>query len=135
MHRKTKSGVAICPFFTWTSEDIEGLGHSEKDVNLTHCINDANKEFHEGNCQESLCPLLKSEPEPTKLQTEYLFEKTQNEIDHLTAENKASFKEIAMLGAELKTKDTENAKLKTAIRKHLETDDVFYLEKALEGKP
>ena len=57
------------------------------------------------------------------------------EIGLLTTENKASFKEIDMLGAELKTKDTEIAKLKTAIRKHLQTDDVFYLEKALEGKP
>ena len=58
-YRSTKSGMAICPFFTWTSENIEGQGHTENDVNLTHCVNDNNKESYEGNCQESLCPLIK----------------------------------------------------------------------------
>lgn len=38
MIRRTKAGLAICPFFTWTSENIEGLGHTEDDVNLIHCI-------------------------------------------------------------------------------------------------
>ena len=28
----------------------------------------------------------------------------------------------------------ENAKLKTAIRKHLKTDDVYWLEQALKGQ-
>lgn len=55
---RTKSGIAICPFFTWASENIEGLGHSENDVDLTHCTHPSNKEDHEGNCIEYLCPLL-----------------------------------------------------------------------------
>ncbi len=38
MIRRTKAGLAICTFFTWTSENIEGLGHTEDDVNLIHCI-------------------------------------------------------------------------------------------------
>lgn len=64
--RRTKPGIAICPFFTWTSEDIERTGHNENDVNLTHCTHKANKHDHEGNCCEPDCPLLESEPEPTE---------------------------------------------------------------------
>ena len=56
--RSTKSGVAICPFFIWTSENIEGLGHQENDVNLTFCIHVENPDDYEGNCQEKICPLL-----------------------------------------------------------------------------
>lgn len=57
--RQTKSGIAICPFFIWTSENIEKLGHSENDVNLTFCNHPENKNKHEGNCQEDLCPFRK----------------------------------------------------------------------------
>ena len=56
--RKTKSGIAICPFFTWTSEDIGGEGHSENDVNLVHCTNLDNPDLYEGNCSKGKCPLL-----------------------------------------------------------------------------
>ena len=56
--RRTKSGVTICPFFIWTSENIEGLGHIEEDVNLVFCNHPKNKDEHEGNCQEKLCPLM-----------------------------------------------------------------------------
>lgn len=56
--RTTKSGVAICPFFTWTSENIEGLGHTDKDVSLTYCTHFDNPDLYEGNCQENLCPLI-----------------------------------------------------------------------------
>lgn len=58
--RKTKAGVAICPFFQWTSENIEGQGHSENDVNLTICNHAKNKHPNvEGNCySESWCPLI-----------------------------------------------------------------------------
>jgi hypothetical protein len=58
--RKTKAGVAICPFFGWTSENIEGLGHTEEDVDLVHCAhpeNPAHDDDFEGNCRERLCPL------------------------------------------------------------------------------
>ncbi len=51
--RKTKAGVAICPFFTWTGEDV---GDNENDVNLTHCVHPNNKDDCEGNCQEKYCP-------------------------------------------------------------------------------
>lgn len=38
--RKTKTGIAICPFFIW------------------NCIHPKNVEsYYEGNCQEKLCPL------------------------------------------------------------------------------
>lgn len=57
--RKTKVGVQICPFFIWTSENIEGLGHTEKDVNLTNCIHPDNPLDLEGNCQEEYCPIIK----------------------------------------------------------------------------
>lgn len=57
--RKTKAGIAICPFFIWTSENIEGLGHTDDDVNLTFCTHFKNPDNCEGNCQEELCPLIK----------------------------------------------------------------------------
>lgn len=55
---KTKLGVAVCPFFVWTSENIEGEGHTENDVNLTLCCHPKNLGNYEGNCQEKLCPLM-----------------------------------------------------------------------------
>ena len=62
--RTTKYGVAICPFFGWQSENIERLGQSEEDVNLTNCSHPKNElGDYEGNCQEEVCPLLK---EPKK---------------------------------------------------------------------
>jgi len=57
--RKTKHKVAICPFFIWTSEDIEREGHAENDVSLSFCSHPENPDDYEGNCQEKLCPLLK----------------------------------------------------------------------------
>lgn len=58
MFQKTRAGVAICPFFTWVSENVEGLGQCEEnDVNLVHCTHHNNPEDCEGNCQEKLCPL------------------------------------------------------------------------------
>lgn len=57
--RKTKSGVAICPFFTWASENIGGYGHSENDVNLVHCSHPNNEDPYEGNCCEKICPLIR----------------------------------------------------------------------------
>jgi hypothetical protein len=59
--RKTKSGIVICPFFIWQSENIEGLGHTEDNVNLTFCNHPKNPNECEGNCQEKLCPLLQTE--------------------------------------------------------------------------
>ena len=59
--RATKTGVRICPFFIWTSEDVEGLGHQEDDVNLTFCNHAGNKVDTEGNCQEALCPLIQEQ--------------------------------------------------------------------------
>ncbi len=56
--RKTKSGVAICPFFIWTSEN-QHESQSENDVNLTFCDHPENLDKCEGNCQEKLCPLQK----------------------------------------------------------------------------
>lgn len=56
--RKIKSGIAICPFFFWTSENIEGLGHTEEDVNLTLCTHYKNPESSEGNCRKEICPLV-----------------------------------------------------------------------------
>ncbi len=57
--RRTKAGVAICPFFGWQSENIEGLGRqSENDVNLTFCSHPKNIDDCEGNCQPKTCPLL-----------------------------------------------------------------------------
>uniref|UniRef100_A0A6M3XG09 Uncharacterized protein n=1 Tax=viral metagenome TaxID=1070528 RepID=A0A6M3XG09_9ZZZZ len=60
--RTTKQGVAICPFFTWTSEDkalIERQGHSENDVSLTLCVHPDNPNDYEGNCNKTNCPLSK----------------------------------------------------------------------------
>ena len=57
--RKTKPGVAICPFFGWTSEGLAPEGHSENDVNLSFCSHSKNEDKYEGNCQKLLCPLLK----------------------------------------------------------------------------
>ena len=62
--RKTKSSIAICPFFIWTSENIEGLGHSENDVNLTFCQHPENVCGSEGNCQKEYCPLCSVTPSP-----------------------------------------------------------------------
>ena len=59
--RKTKSGVAICPFYIWTSENIEGEGHTENDVSLVFCGHAKNKEDTEGNCREEICPLLEKQ--------------------------------------------------------------------------
>lgn len=55
------SGVAICPYFTWTSEGIgEPPGyHSETDVNLTYCSHPDNPDQHEGNCCVRDCPITK----------------------------------------------------------------------------
>lgn len=58
-YRRTKSGVAICPYFIWQSEDIEKIGHNENDVNLTFCSHSQNENDFEGNCQSDLCPLIK----------------------------------------------------------------------------
>lgn len=67
-YRKTKHGVAICPFFTWTSENIEGCGHTETDVNLVHCTHPDNPNDREGNCVLRLCPLSFPQPkEVTKI--------------------------------------------------------------------
>lgn len=55
--RRTKPGVQICPFFTWTSELREGPP-SENDVNLTHCIHPDNPDDCEGNCFAKACPLM-----------------------------------------------------------------------------
>jgi len=57
--RTTKSGITICPFFIWQSENIENEGHTENDVNLTFCNHSDNKNECEGNCQKKFCPLLK----------------------------------------------------------------------------
>jgi len=54
--RKTKAGLAICPFLIWTSEYREE--HTEIDVNLTFCSHHKNPDNCEGNCQEKICPLL-----------------------------------------------------------------------------
>lgn len=54
---KTKAGVAICPFFGWQSENIEGLGQTEENVVLTHCSHPKNLNGYEGNCQENTCPI------------------------------------------------------------------------------
>ena len=47
--RKTKSGVAICPFFIWTSE-YKSMSHDEDDVNLSFCDHPENPDAYEGNC-------------------------------------------------------------------------------------
>lgn len=54
-YRKTKNGVAICPFFIWQSENIRE--HTEKDVSLVYCNHPDNQDKYEGNCQKNLCPL------------------------------------------------------------------------------
>lgn len=60
--KRTKAGIKICPFFGWTSENIEGAGRQEEnDVNLTICSHEQNPNQYEGNCQESFCPLLQRE--------------------------------------------------------------------------
>ena len=58
--RTTKNRIPICPYFIWTSENIEGLGQQENDVNLTFCSHFDNTENYEGNCQEELCPLIQT---------------------------------------------------------------------------
>ena len=58
-YQKTKHGLAICPFFIWQSENVEGRGHIETDVNLTFCNHTKNPKDCEGNCQEEYCPLIK----------------------------------------------------------------------------
>ena len=59
--RKTKSGVAICPFYIWTSENYQE--HSENDVNLAFCSHNKNKEDTEGNCRKEICPLTTEKQE------------------------------------------------------------------------
>jgi len=54
--RKTKAGIAICPFFIWTSEERE---QHENSVSLTFCAHPGNKNDCEGNCSERSCPLTK----------------------------------------------------------------------------
>jgi len=61
LYRKTQPGVAICPFFGWASENIEGLGHSEDDVSLTLCLHSRNADKQEGNCREEICPVIREE--------------------------------------------------------------------------
>ena len=56
-YRKTKAGLAICPYFIWQSENREGVGHNENDVNLTFCNHIKNPNNYEGNCQDENCPL------------------------------------------------------------------------------
>lgn len=57
--RKTKAGLPLCPFITWTSEDSIGESQDENDVSLVFCNHPKNSNECEGNCQEELCPLLK----------------------------------------------------------------------------
>ena len=53
-------------------------------------MNDLLERFRTENARlESELAEARKKPEPTKLQTEHLFEKMQNEIDRLTAENEA----------------------------------------------
>ena len=54
--RTTESGIAICPFFGWQSEEQE---QSETDVNLVFCSHNDNKDKYEGNCRADVCPLMK----------------------------------------------------------------------------
>lgn len=56
--RKTKAGVAICPYFIWTSEERYANEQPENDVSLIHCNHSENRDSCEGNCQENLCPLM-----------------------------------------------------------------------------
>jgi len=51
-------------------------------------------------------------PEPTELQTDYIFEKMQNEIDRLTASCKLFEAMVSDLHAELKAKDDVLRKIK-----------------------
>jgi len=53
--QKTKHGMAICPFFTWQSDD----NTNECDIVLTFCIHPDNKDNCEGNCSKERCPLIK----------------------------------------------------------------------------
>jgi len=100
----------------------------------------------------------RKKPEPTQLQTEHLFEKMQNEIDLLKAENaiyapsaNAQQNVIRRLTAELKAKDKEIAKLRKAVLEALGdakalwagvgnhpasryAKDVAYYEKVLKGE-
>lgn len=62
--RKTKVGIAMCPFFIWTSEDV--FNHSEHDVSLAFCNHPNNKDECEGNCSDKQCPLLKEEVTSSK---------------------------------------------------------------------
>lgn len=69
--QQTKSGVAVCPFFTWIGKNNEGCGHTEYDVSLVHCTHPKNKiRDYEGNCTEKGCPLINNNthdnPEPLK---------------------------------------------------------------------
>ena len=58
--RTTKHGIAICPYFTWQSENVEGGGwQAENDVNLTFCNHPDNSNDCEGNCTVEFCPLIK----------------------------------------------------------------------------
>ena len=70
---RTKTGIAICPYFIWQSENIEGLGHREDDVTLIFCNHPKNQCDSEGNCQENWCPLIeqkKSKEKQNELSTD-----------------------------------------------------------------
>ena len=57
--RKTKYGIAICPFFQWQRGEIEGLGQRCDDVSLVICCHKKNTAWdYEGNCTKQLCPLV-----------------------------------------------------------------------------
>ncbi len=56
--RKTKHGLAICPFFIWQSEDTQNNNEDECDISLTLCTHPNNKDNHEGNCNKEGCPLI-----------------------------------------------------------------------------
>jgi len=62
-YSRTKAGIAICPYFVWQSENVEGRGMRENDVNLTFCNHIKNPNSYEGNCQEKWCPLLELKQE------------------------------------------------------------------------
>ena len=93
----------------------------------------------------------RKKPEPTELQTDYIFEKMQNEIDRLTASCKLFEAMVSDLHAELKAKDKEIAKLRKAVLEALGdakalwagvgnhpasryAKDVAYYEKVLKGE-
>ena len=55
---KTETGLPLCSFVVWKSEDCQDVNHDQHDVSLIFCCHPGNIDQFESNCQDKNCPFV-----------------------------------------------------------------------------